>query len=98
MTVHVKMRRISMKVWPINMVLSRHFAEEMKQTTTSRLDKLATGFRMKCKTWMKNNCTIFSTMKISDAQDILVCKETQCMVVLYDFEPLHQNMQNENNA
>lgn len=31
MTVHAKIRRISMKVWPINKVLSRHFAEEMKQ-------------------------------------------------------------------
>jgi hypothetical protein len=31
MTVNPKMRRVNMKVWPINLILSRHFAEEMKQ-------------------------------------------------------------------
>jgi hypothetical protein len=31
MTVRTKIRRISRKVWPINKVLSRHFAEEIKQ-------------------------------------------------------------------
>jgi hypothetical protein len=61
--------------------------------TTSMLDKLATGFRMKCKTWTKSNCTICSTVTSSDAQDILVCTKTQCMVVFYDFELLYQNMQ-----
>lgn len=62
------------------------------------LDKLDTGFRMKCKTWMKSNCTICSTVTNSDAKHILVCTKTLCIVVFYDFKPLYKNMQNENNA
>lgn len=31
MTAHTKLRMISRKVWSINKVLSRHFAEEIKQ-------------------------------------------------------------------
>lgn len=52
---------------------SMHFAEEMKKTTISMLDTLATGLTMKHMTWIKSNCTICSTVTISDTHRISWC-------------------------